>query len=76
MGFIFYVEKGFENIPWRDRNAATGQINRGKEIIYANPSIASLQPIVNDLWDNGRFNEKREGDHEGPNVPKGSILRG
>jgi molecular chaperone DnaK len=71
MGFILYVEKDFDNIPWRDRSAAKNQINRGKGILYDTPSIANLQPIVNDLFENGRFDEKKTSN--GPNVPQGTL---
>ena len=77
MGFIFFVEKDFENIPWRDRNAATNQIHRGKGIIYENPSITSLQPIVNDLHENGRFGEGGDGDGKGGTLEDEShVLKG
>ena len=76
IGFIFYVEQEFESISWRDRSAANSQINRAKGAISENPSIENLQPIVNDLWNNGRFNEKSTGEG-GPNMPKGGgILKG
>lgn len=74
MGFIFYLENNFESIPWRNRNAAHSSINQGKGIIYENPSVANLQPIVNDLYDNARFDEKGP-DEEGGYGPT-EILKG
>lgn len=74
MGFIFYCEKEFDNIPWMDKNAATSQINKGKEAIFNSPSLNILQPIVNDLFDNGKFNKRN--DDDGPDVPEEFILKG
>lgn len=73
IGFVLGLENQFDSIPWRDKNAAHSSINRAKGIIYENPSIASLQPIVNNLFENGRFDEKGGG--KGPDVPR-EILRG
>ncbi len=73
IGFVNYLENDFENIPWRDRNAAHQSINSAKSIIYENPNIAGLQPIVNDLYHNGGFGEKMSTTNS--NVADG-ILRG
>lgn len=74
IGFIIYdVDKNFGNIPWRDASAARSSLNRAKEIIYENPSVDSLQPIVHNLIVNGRFDE-RWSDENG-NIG-GNVLRG
>ncbi|MFD1014429.1 Hsp70 family protein [Winogradskyella rapida] len=74
IGFIFYMDREFDTINWRDRNAARHSIERGKTIISEGPSIDRLQPIINNLIDNGDFG--KGGPDQGPNVPKGGILRG
>ena len=74
MGLVFYVERNFEEIPWRDKNAANSQINRAKSIIYENPSIADLQPIVKDLIENSRLGEGGENAEGIESL--GSILKG
>ena len=74
IGFILGVENDFDRVPWKDRTAALNSINSAKKIIYENPSIASLQPIVNSLWDNGRFDE-RIGESNAGNGPS-EVLRG
>ncbi|MFN4763699.1 Hsp70 family protein [Gillisia sp. Q332] len=58
MGFIFFVEKDFSSIQWKNAASARSAINRGKEIIYQTPSIDSIQPVVNDLYENGGFDKK------------------
>ena len=58
MGFIFFVEKDFSSIQWKNSASARAAINRGKEIIYQSPSIDSIQPVVNDLYENGGFDKK------------------
>jgi len=55
MGLIFSFERDFETITWKDRNAAIGSLNRGKQIIVENPSFESLRPICVDLLDNSGF---------------------
>jgi len=73
IGFIFYFDKDFDNINWRDKQSARNSIERGKSIIYDTPSIPSLQPIINDLIDNGNF-----GKGDGPDLPgvPSGTLRG
>lgn len=73
MSFIFYFEREFESIPWNDRAAARASIERGKQIIYDSPSIDRLQPIVNDVADNGNFGKGSTG--PGTSVPVGGTLR-
>lgn len=75
MGFIFMLDRDFDSIDWRNRQAARNAIERGKSIIYETPSISSLQPIVNDLFENGNFGSRDEPGDGGPNVPS-STLRG
>ena len=74
IGFIFYVGREFDTINWRDRNAARHSIERGKAVISEGPSIDRLQPVINNLIDNGDFG--KGGPDPGPNVPKGGTLRG
>ena len=74
IGFIFYMDSEFDSINWRDRNAARHSIERGKSIISESPSIDRLQPIINNLIDNGDFG--KGGSDGGPNVPVGGTLRG
>jgi molecular chaperone DnaK len=77
MGFIFMLDRDFESINWRNRQAARNAIERGKSIIYETPSISSLQPIVNDLFENGNFGSENGPVDGGPNGPiGGSTLRG
>ncbi len=72
MGFVFALDRDFDSISWRDSNSARSTINRAKSVIMDNPSIANLQPYVNDLFVNARFDE-RGGDT--PEAVSG-ILRG
>jgi molecular chaperone DnaK len=58
IGFILYLEKDFDGINWKNSPAARSSINRGKQIIYETPSINSLQPIVNDLYENAGFDKR------------------
>ena len=74
IGFIFYMDSEFDSINWRDRNAARHSIERGKSVISESPSIDRLQPIINNLIDNGDFG--KGGSDGGPNVPVGGTLRG
>lgn len=74
IGFIFYMDSEFDTINWRDRNAARNYIERGKSVISESPSIDRLQPIINNLIDNGDFG--KGGSDGGPNVPVGGTLRG
>ncbi len=74
IGFLFYMEESFEEFSWRDRNAAIASINRGKGIISQEPSITSLQPIINDLYENSRFAER--GASENDPVLANGLLRG
>ncbi|EDM44932.1 Heat shock protein Hsp70 [unidentified eubacterium SCB49] len=74
IGFIFYMDREFDTINWRDRNAARHSIERGKTIISEGPSIDRLQPIINNLFDNGDFGKGGSG--QGPNIPRGGTLRG
>ena len=76
IGFILFHDRDFDSIRWRDRQAARNAIERGKSIIYETPSVSSLQPIVNDIYDNAGYGK---GGDEGPggNGPVGgSTLRG
>lgn len=74
IGWILYHDKEFNSINWRDRNLARNSIERGKTIIYETPSIQSLQPIVNDLYDNAGYDN--DDDEPGGNGPVGGTLRG
>ena len=74
IGWILYHDKEFNSINWRDRNLASNSIERGKTIIYETPSIQSLQPIVNDLYDNAGYDN--DDDEPGGNGPVGGTLRG
>lgn len=74
IGLIFYMDSEFDSINWRDRNAARHSIERGKTVISESPSIDRLQPIINNLIDNGDFGKGGSGG--GPNVPRGGTLRG
>jgi len=75
IGFILFHDRDFDSIEWRDRQAARNAIERGKSIIYDTPSISSLQPIVNDIYDNAGYGDG--GDEPGGNGPVGnSTLRG
>jgi molecular chaperone DnaK len=79
MGFIFMVDRDFDSISWRDKNAAKSAIERGKSIIYESPNVDRIQPIINDLFENGDFgNGGTDGGsgNGGPNVPRGNTLRG
>ena len=75
IGFILLLDKDFDSIAWRSSQSARIAIERGKSIIYEAPSISSLQPIVNDLFENGNFGSGNGNDPE-PNVPKGGTLKG
>lgn len=74
IGFIFMADRDFDNIDWRDRNAARGSIERAKTVVYESPSIERIQPIINDLFENGNFGSGGS-DEGGSKAPKG-ILRG
>jgi len=77
IGFILMLDRDFDSIDWRSRQAARNAIERGKSIIYETPSISSLQPIVNDLFENGNFGSENGPVDGGPNGPiGGSTLRG
>jgi molecular chaperone DnaK len=76
MGFILGVDRDFDSIDWRNRQAARNSIERGKSVIYDTPSISSLQPIVNDLFENGNFGSGDEPEGGGPNAPKSGTLKG
>jgi molecular chaperone DnaK len=77
MGFIFAVDRNFDTINWRDRNAARTLIESGKSIIYDSPSIDRLQPIINNLLDNGDFgNGGTGGNSGGSKVPRRGTLKG
>jgi len=73
IGFILFLDRDFDSINWHNRQAARNSIERGKSIIYDTPSISSLQPIVNDLFENGNFGTGANSG--GPDVPS-STLRG
>lgn len=74
IGFIFYMDSEFDTINWRDRNAARTYIERGKSVISESPSIDRLQPIINNLIDNGDFGGGDSG--PGGSKPIGNALRG
>jgi len=74
IGFILMLDRDFDSVNWRNRQAARNAIERGKSIIYDTPSISGLQPIVNDLFENGNYGS--EDKPEGPNVPQGGTLKG
>jgi molecular chaperone DnaK len=76
MGFILYLDKSFETIDWRDSNAARSSIERAKSIIYENPSLDRLQPIVNDLVDNGNIGKGASGDDDPTGGSPKGVLRG
>jgi molecular chaperone DnaK len=71
IGFILFLERDFDRIPWRDRNAAHSAINRGRKIISETPSVANLQPVVNDLFENAQMDKTENAD----SVNTGGILR-
>lgn len=75
IGFLFYMEESFDDFDWRDKNDAKSAINRGKGIISQEPSVASLQPIINDLYDNSRLSERNASDIEAV-VANNRLLRG
>ena len=75
IGFILLLDKDFDSIAWRNSQTARNAIERGKSIIYETPSISSLQPIVNDLFENGNFGSGNQKD-SGPNPPIGVTLKG
>jgi molecular chaperone DnaK len=75
IGFILVLERDFDSVSWRNRQSARSAIERGKTIIYDTPSIMSLQPIVNDLFENGNFGSGDDNDGES-SVPKGGTLKG
>lgn len=70
IGFVLFLEREFSNITWLNSMDARSDINQAKSIIYEEPSIERLQPIVNDLYKNAEF-DKRITD----GLPK-EILRG
>jgi molecular chaperone DnaK len=72
IGFIIIHDREFNTINWKDSRTARSVIERGKNIIVNAPSIESIQPIVNDLYDNAGYGE---GHPPKGNVPEG-ILRG
>jgi molecular chaperone DnaK len=74
IGFILFHDRDFDSIRWRDRQAARNAIERGKSIIYETPSVSSLQPIVNDIYENAGYGSDDE--PKGPNVAKGGTLKG
>jgi molecular chaperone DnaK len=74
IGFILMVDKDFDSINWRDRNAGRASIERAKTIIYESPSVDRIQPIINDLFENGDFGSGGS-DEGGSKTPKG-ILKG
>lgn len=74
IGFILMLDRDFNNINWRNKQSARNAIENSKSIIYDTPNISSLQPIVNDLFENGNFGPGHE--PEGPNAPKGGTLKG
>jgi len=72
IGFILFHDRDFDRIRWRDRQAARNAIESGKSIIYNTPSISSLQPIVNDIYDNAGYGDggkEQEGKEQEGNVP-------
>jgi len=73
--FILFLDRDFDSIDWRDRQAARNAVERGKSIIYEAPSISRLQPIVNDLYENGNLGSGNE-DDSGPGAPQGGTLKG
>lgn len=76
IGFILFHDRDFDSIRWRDRQAARNAIERGKSIIYETPSVSSLQPIVNDIYDNAGYVEGGDDGDGGSNVPRGGTLKG
>lgn len=77
IGFIYYMDNEFDSINWRDRNAARTSIERGKSVISESPSIDRLQPVINNLLDNGEFGNDGAGGSGGRSKPPvGNTLRG
>ena len=76
IGFILFHDRDFDSIKWRDRQAARNAIERGKSIIYETPSVSSLQPIVNDIYDNAGYGEGGDEGSGGNGPVGGSTLRG
>ncbi|WMX16514.1 Hsp70 family protein [Aureispira sp. CCB-E] len=75
IGFILYVKEEFNSIAWRDRHAATRLINEGLKKASETPSVADLQPIVNDLYVNAQF-DKKGNDTGGNGGPPKNVLQG
>ncbi len=73
IGMIYLWDQDFNDIPWLNAATARRDINRAKELIYAEPSFSALLPIWIDLYDNGQFKQHQENDGESP---ISSILRG
>jgi len=59
IGFILWLDRDFDSIPWEDKKSARIMINKGKEIIFETPSIDKLQPIVNELYYNAKLDENK-----------------
>ena len=73
IGFILYLDRDFNTIDWRDRNAARSSIEKAKTIIYDTPTIDRLQPIINALFENGNLGKGR--DNETTDESRGVLRR-
>lgn len=51
IGFILFHDDRFGSIAWKNASRARQLINQGLQAIQNNPSIRSLQPIVNEICD-------------------------
>lgn len=76
IGFILLHDRDYDTIPWKDGQAARNAIERGKSIIYETPTISSLQPIVNDIYDNAGYGVGGDDEEPEPPVPVGKTLKG
>jgi molecular chaperone DnaK len=80
MSFIIHeCDANYNSINWMDKNVARKDIDLGKEIIYSgSASIDRIQPIVNRLWENGKFDDRYGDSTDGPdgNGPLGGTLKG
>lgn len=58
IGFIFALDREFDDIPWKNIDHARRAINRAKDVIYDKPTVTALIPIFVELFENGQFDEQ------------------